>query len=177
MRKQHCVCVALKWAMAPGGQGLSLTLRAAPHAAGRTPLHAAAAAGQVASVEELVRQGAAVDARDLTAQLTPLHVAAEYGYGAVAAKLLELGAALEATTDQGHTPLSLAVSKVGYLPMLLTLASSCLLSACLPVTSGVRSSFLDRTVSLPLPSCLPARSCSGTAACCNTQHCKTLNNC
>ena len=98
-------------------------------------MHAAAAAGQVASVEELVRQGAAVNARDLTGQLTPLHVAAEYGYGAVAAKLLELGAALEATTDQGHTPLSLTVSKVGCLSVPLMPASSCLLSACLPVAT------------------------------------------
>ena len=106
--------------------------------AGRTPLHAAAAAGQVASVEELVQQGAAVNARDLTAQLTPLHVAAEYGYGAVAAKLLELGAALEATTDQGHTPLSLAVSKVGCLPMLLMPASSCY-TVCMPACGGPAS--------------------------------------
>ena len=119
----------------------------------------------MASVEELVRQGAAVDARDLTAQLTPLHVAAEYGYGAVAAKLLELGAALEATTDQGHTPLSLAVSKVGCLPMLLMPASSYSLSACCNPASQTGTS------GFPAPSCLPVRSCSGIEPCCDTQQC------
>ena len=107
----------------------------------------------MASVEELVRQGASVHARDLTAQLTPLHVAAEYGYGAVAAKLLELGAALEATTDQGHTPLSLAVSKVDCLPALLMPvhwlhACLCQLVCSLASQTGL-SGFLCQDACLP----------------------------
>ena len=70
-----------------------------------TALHFAAQKGDAAATEQLLKQGAQVDA--LTkAGATPLHVASEQGKVDVALELLKFGANVNAKTDLGLTPLS-----------------------------------------------------------------------
>jgi Ankyrin repeats (3 copies) len=72
-------------------------------------LLAAAAAGEVKSVEELLRGGADVNARDETFGRTPLMEAAIAGQTKVTAKLIEKGADVKARdTFFGSTPLMFA---------------------------------------------------------------------
>ncbi|HQN09715.1 MAG TPA: ankyrin repeat domain-containing protein [Thermoanaerobaculia bacterium] len=80
---------------------------AGPGAEGRTLLHRAAEGGCAATVRELVRRGAAIDAPDPSG-LTPLHLAALGGRAEALAALLEAGASPSATTPSGRTPLHLA---------------------------------------------------------------------
>lgn len=82
-------------------------------AIGRTPLHYAALHGRAAAVEELIKQGAAQEAKDNRGGYTPLHLAADAGQCEVISRLCELGADLEAVSTKGWTPLALANMKVG----------------------------------------------------------------
>ncbi|GAB1641434.1 ankyrin repeat domain-containing protein [Krasilnikovia sp. MM14-A1259] len=75
---------------------------------GRTELHDAAAAGDVATVRSLVAQGADVDTAD-KAGWTALHFAAQAQAAAVAAELLTAGATADSTDEHGNTPLWRAV--------------------------------------------------------------------
>ena len=83
---------------------------------GRTPLHYAALHGRAAAVEELIKQGAAQEAKDKRGGYTPLHLAADAGQCEVISRLCEMGADLEAVSIKGWTPLALANMKVGVLP-------------------------------------------------------------
>ena len=82
---------------------------------GRTPLHYAALHGRAAAVEELIKQGAAHEAKDNRGGYTPLHLAADAGQCEVISRLCEMGADLEAVSTKGWTPLALANMKVGLL--------------------------------------------------------------
>ena len=70
-------------------------------------LHAAAAKGDRALVEDLLDRGALVNAKDKSGR-TPLHAAAENGHAAVVKLLLANGADAQATDARGSTPLALA---------------------------------------------------------------------
>lgn len=59
--------------------------------AGSSPLHAACFFGHGTAVTELIRAGAAVDARDV-GDVTPLHCAAASGRDDIVLALLEAGA-------------------------------------------------------------------------------------
>ena len=71
------------------------------------PLHASASHGNVALIELLVANGAAIDGRDQRGW-TPLHVAAFQGRVDAVAALLRLGAQPNLVTPDGKTPLLLA---------------------------------------------------------------------
>ncbi len=75
---------------------------------GRTPLHAAAIAGDEATVSALLAGGAAVDAGD-DQGFTPLHFAAQQHALAVATALLAAGASVDSVNAVGNTPLFVAV--------------------------------------------------------------------
>lgn len=79
-----------------------------PDATGLTPLHIAAANGNVALVAELLAYHADVNAHDATHGVTPLHLAARNGHHQIAKLLLEHGANPQALDHQGKTPLMLA---------------------------------------------------------------------
>ncbi|WP_423601544.1 ankyrin repeat domain-containing protein [Roseateles sp. MS654] len=76
---------------------------------GRTPLMASAAAGLLAAVETLVRNGASVHATG-RAEMTALHEAAASGDAAIASYLLSAGANVDAKTVDGVTPLMCAAA-------------------------------------------------------------------
>lgn len=63
-------------------------------------------------MEELIKQGAAQEAKDNRGGYTPLHLAADAGQCEVISRLCELGADLEAVSTKGWTPLALANMKV-----------------------------------------------------------------
>ena len=69
-----------------------------------TPLHAAAFAGMVPLIEQLLADGAAVNAKAEN-EVTPLHVAAAYNRVPAIKALLAAGANVNAETDNGITPL------------------------------------------------------------------------
>lgn len=75
-----------------------------PGAGTQTPLCAAAAHGDAAWVQRLLREGAAVDAHGLN-ESTPLIAAARGGHGSVVRLLLRAGAQVDAEDDQGLTAL------------------------------------------------------------------------
>lgn len=68
-----------------------------------TPLHDAAANGHVEGVQNLVRAGADVNARDEQGR-TPLHLAATHGHGQTAEALLALDADVGAVDLEGRAP-------------------------------------------------------------------------
>ncbi|MHC4540014.1 MAG: ankyrin repeat domain-containing protein [Planctomycetota bacterium] len=72
-----------------------------------SPLHKAAAEGDVEQVESLISKGADVNARNENGW-TPLHSAAYYGQKEVAQILITKGANVGATNASGRTPLHLA---------------------------------------------------------------------
>ena len=86
------------------------TLLVAKDEAGRSALHAAAAAGRVAVAQYLLARGVAVGARDAM-QATPLHVAARAGHLPVATLLVQHKAPLEARDAAGETPLASASAR------------------------------------------------------------------
>ena len=63
-------------------------------------------------MEELIKQGAAHEAKDNRGGYTPLHLAADAGQCEVISRLCEMGAHLEAVSTKGWTPLALANMKV-----------------------------------------------------------------
>ena len=69
-----------------------------------TPLHQAAAKGDVNQVQALLSQGADVDARDLGGR-TPLHVAARDGHKDIVSLLLDNGANINALDKWGYSVL------------------------------------------------------------------------
>ena len=73
------------------------------------PLHAAAQAGDLAEVKELVESGISVHSVN-SQGATPLHWAAFKGHTDVAKYLLRKGAKVNALTDKGSTPLRLATT-------------------------------------------------------------------
>lgn len=70
-------------------------------------LHAAAARGEIAEIEKLVKAGAAIDARDSHAR-TPLHVAAFMGKPEAARTLMRLGANANALEQQQYDIVTIA---------------------------------------------------------------------
>ena len=97
---------------------LSLVLASAASAAAQTPpspaelqayrgLHAAAAKGDVAEIERLVKSGATIDARDSRAR-TPLHVAAFMRKPDAARVLMRLGANANALEAQKYDIVTIA---------------------------------------------------------------------
>jgi ankyrin repeat protein len=76
-----------------------------------TPLHSAAAAGQVAIARLLIAHGANVNAGQAESGFTPLHEAAANGDIEFATLLLEHGAKINAKMKDGKTPLAFAVSR------------------------------------------------------------------
>lgn len=87
----------------------------------RTPLHLAAAAGDVDTTQWLLQRGAAVDAQDATGA-SPLHIAAANAcgggrYRAVAGLLLAAGANVQATSSSRATPLHYAARLEGKLDL------------------------------------------------------------
>jgi len=75
---------------------------------GRTALHHAAFANDVAQVEELLRSGSDPNAGDRKG-FTPLHLAAQEGALAAARALLDGGALVDSVNLYGNTPLWVAV--------------------------------------------------------------------
>ena len=87
-------------------------------------LHAAAAAGDVADIERLVKSGAAIDARDGRAR-TPLHVAAFLSKQDAARQLMRLGADANALDAQQYDIVTIA-AVADDIPMLkVALAGGC----------------------------------------------------
>jgi ankyrin repeat protein len=76
---------------------------------GDTPLHRAAAAGQLAAAIALVRAGAEVNVTN-AARVSPLHMACRSGVTDLAALLLENGADVDALDERSSTPLHVAAS-------------------------------------------------------------------
>lgn len=84
---------------------------------GNTPLHAAAAGGNVQAVRQLIESGADVNAQVRSDESyssewgnAPLHYAARDGRTAAARVLIEAGADINARNDRGQTPLHRAIS-------------------------------------------------------------------
>jgi ankyrin repeat protein len=75
---------------------------------GRTPLHYAAASGDAAQVQHLIREGANVDAQDDNGW-TPLHFAAQADSAVVTSELIGAGANVALRDSFGNAPLSKAV--------------------------------------------------------------------
>ena len=73
-----------------------------------TPLHNAAASGDVAKVELLLSKGVSVDIRSNITKATPLHFASWKGRYETAKRLIEKGADVNATTKWGATPIHYA---------------------------------------------------------------------
>jgi len=76
----------------------------------RTPLHFAAAWGNIYLVRLLIDRGANIDARDHVKQ-TPLHMAAESGTADIVKLLIEKGADMNALTEYKETPLHRAAGQ------------------------------------------------------------------
>eukprot|EP01062_Namystynia_karyoxenos_P038467 TRINITY_DN27906_c0_g1_i1.p1 TRINITY_DN27906_c0_g1~~TRINITY_DN27906_c0_g1_i1.p1 ORF type:complete len:1010 (+),score=361.76 TRINITY_DN27906_c0_g1_i1:97-3030(+) len=83
----------------------------APDRNGSTPLHVAAAAGQIGISEALVKAGAPLDARRSTDGRTPLHLAVGEGHARLSGLLARAGADPEAQDSGGRTALDLARSR------------------------------------------------------------------
>jgi uncharacterized protein len=77
-------------------------------AAGRTPLHYAASAGDIDQVRVLLASGIDASAHDDNGW-TPLHFAAQNGSAPVVQELLKAGAAVDPRDSLGNTPLAKAV--------------------------------------------------------------------
>jgi len=75
---------------------------------GRTPLHYAAADGDVGLVHKLLESGLSADAADDNGW-TPLHFAAQSNAAEIVEVLLNAGASVDVQDGHGNTPLSTAV--------------------------------------------------------------------
>jgi ankyrin repeat protein len=76
--------------------------------AGRTPLHYAAASGEIAEVIRLLETGANPGAQDDNGW-SPLHFAAQAGSDAITRILITAGATIDLRDSNGNTPLWKAV--------------------------------------------------------------------
>jgi len=74
----------------------------------QTPLHLAAAQGNVPLAELLLLHGADINAVDLTTGCTPLHLAAHHGHRQMIRFLLSRGASRGIADQSGLTPLQVA---------------------------------------------------------------------
>ncbi|MFN3656254.1 MAG: ankyrin repeat domain-containing protein [Pseudolabrys sp.] len=99
------VAIALAFAAAPAAR--AQTPPSAAEIAAYTGLHAAAAKGDTAEIERLVKAGAAVDARD-GMRRTPLHVAIYRHHGEAARALVKLGADPNAFDAQRYDIVTIA---------------------------------------------------------------------
>lgn len=107
------------YVMATARKGMSSTLSAlidvCKHKAdvvdssGRSPLHFAAAGGNLTMVSTLIRSGLAVRAKNNKGS-EPLHFAAKGGHDHIVAQLLEAGADPSAKNNAGSTPLLIAAN-------------------------------------------------------------------
>ena len=97
------VAVAMARALMAGGASVH-----ARSAAGRTPLHWAAAIGNAACCEALFLAGASADAVDIAGN-TPLHDTARRGAMDCAARLLDAGADVSRRNHEGFTASQLAL--------------------------------------------------------------------
>src|SRR5262245_23807643 len=79
---------------------------------GRTPLHDAAAAGELSDVRRMLDDGLNVNATD-HAGWTPLHFAAQAQAYHVVAQLLAAGASVDSVDEHGNTPLWRATFSYG----------------------------------------------------------------
>ena len=93
---------------------------------GDTPLHTAAASGDVALVQKLIERGADVNARVVSGEVyssewgsTPLHFAARDGNVAIAEALIKAGASTTAVDARGATPLHRAVRHPAMVDLLM----------------------------------------------------------
>jgi len=108
------------------GTGITLGVSSAPpnfeEANGITPLHLAAATGDVAHITYLIAQSMPLD---LTTHdgATALHWAAQFGHSKAVRVLILGGAPLEAKTDQGYTALHWAAA-IGHLDIITILVES-----------------------------------------------------
>jgi hypothetical protein len=76
---------------------------------GGTPLYWAASYGHKEIVELLIAEGADVNANNLYTAQTPLHDAAAEGHKEVAELLIANGADVNAKSDEGETPIDMAI--------------------------------------------------------------------
>lgn len=106
-RRVLAVCVALALGV-PGGGLLLDAQQLADSADGMTALHLAARRGDVAAAAQLIKGGAALDAKTRVGDYTPLHVASREGHGALVKALLDAGANVKAITTSRTTALHLA---------------------------------------------------------------------
>ena len=91
-------------------------------AGGLMPLQFAGSCADGAVVETLLRAGARVDARTAQGGETALHYAAATGRDTALLALLRAGADLNATTDNGDTPMRIAIAarRINAMVMLMT---------------------------------------------------------
>jgi ankyrin repeat protein len=87
-------------------------------------LHAAAARGDIAEIEKLVKAGAAIDARDGHTR-TPLHVAAFMGKREAAHTLMQLGANANALEAQQYDIVTIAAVANDVATLKVALAGGC----------------------------------------------------
>lgn len=112
------------------------------------PLHAAAKAGEISTIERLLSEGADVNAGDQSG-MTALHYAAQNGHGETTQKLLSLGADPLLRNTDGKTARDLALANhhdgtAGFLPKLGNAAETIAASGDAPeqnqdATPGVQS--------------------------------------
>ena len=93
--------------LAPSAPAMAQTPPGPTELAAYTGLHAAAAQGDTATIERLVKQGAALEARDRHAR-TPLHVAVFQKQPEAAALLMRLGAEPNALEAQKYDTVTIA---------------------------------------------------------------------
>ena len=100
------LCLTLALA-APGGTLLGAQQQS-DSADGMTALHWAARRGELATVTQLIKSGAKLEATTRVGDYTPLHVASKEGHGAVVKALLDAGSNPKAVTTSKTTALHLA---------------------------------------------------------------------
>ena len=98
-----------------------------------TPLHIAAARGDINAVKALLEQRADVNKRDKNSS-TPLHEAASKGHANIVRLLIEKGADVNATLSDGTTPLTSAVifGRASVVSLLLEKGADTTITATLP---------------------------------------------
>jgi ankyrin repeat protein len=91
-------------------EGINKNLLCERNAKGRTPLHIAAAKGQLEIVQILILSDAPLNARDNEGN-TPLHLASYFGHEEIVSDLVKAGSNLNGKNLKGQTSVHLAVYK------------------------------------------------------------------